>query len=228
MKHPFTKRSATLVAAVTSLLFISAFSVRAQPRQPPPSRVPQLPTERVLAPRVETRESLQDEFDRRMNAVDNHNPVGYDDFRARRQILQMMTVAQIKKDVERIQFFNTEMAHSVASSAPLDYDQIVKATGEINKRASRLMHNLNIPKLEKSEKLQVGPELFDRPTLVVALRKLDEMVRHFGANPTPLLGNVGVLDVKAVTDARRNLADIIVLSDKIKKSARQLARTARN
>ncbi len=222
MNHSCTKTSSTLVAAL-SLLLISAFSVRAQQQQPRP--LP--PPERVLGPRLETRESLQQEFDRRMRAVDDRNTIRFDDFRARRQTIRMMTAAQVKQDTERIQFFNTEMVRSVSLSAPLDYDHIAEATGEIKKLAARLMLNLNIPKLDKSEKPQSEHELFDKPALVVSLKKLDELVKHFGANPMPLLSKVGVLDVKAATDARRNLVDIIVLSDKIRKSARQLAKTAR-
>ena len=225
MKHPCTKLSLILVAAI-SLLFIVAVSASAQ-QQPPP---PHVPPGRVLEPRPITLESLRWENERRMRNANEHNNtniIGFDDPIARRQAARMMTVAQVKKDTERIQFFNTEMMRSVSSSAPLDYEGIIKATGEIKERAARLMLNLNLPKLEKSEMPQAAPQLFDRPALVASLKKLDELVKYFGANPLPLPGKVGVLDVKAVTDARRNLADIIVLSDTIRKSAKQLAKADR-
>jgi hypothetical protein len=226
MKHPCTKHSLILVAVV-SLLFISAVSASVQ-TPPPPPHVP--PPERVLAPRPLTLESLRWENERRMRGENEHNNtniIGFDDPLARRQAARMMIVAQVKKDTERIQFFNTEMMRSVASNAPLDYDGIIKATGEIKNRVVRLMLNLDLPKLEKSEMPQAGPELFDRPALVASLKKLDELVKYFGANPLPLPGKVSVIDVKAVTDARQNMADIIVLSDTIRKSAKRLRQTAR-
>lgn len=223
MKHPCMKLSSILVASI-SLLFISAFSTRAQ-QQPPPPRLP--PQERVLEPRPLTLESLRWENERRMRNENERNVIGFDDPRARRQAAQKMTVAQVKKDTERIQFFNEEMMRSVSSSAPLDYAQVIKATDEIKTRAARLMLNLNLPKLEKSELPQTAPELFDKPALVASLKKLDELVNNFSANPLPLPGKVAVLDVKAVTDARQTLADIIVLSDQIRKSAKQLAKSAR-
>lgn len=223
MKHPCTKPSSILFASI-SLLVLSAFSVSAQQQQPPP-RV--APPERVLAPRPVTRESLEWENHRRMSNVNERNNIWLDDSRPSRRMLRMATIAQVKQDTERIRFFNTEMMRSVSSSAPLDYDHIIKTAGEINKRAARLMLNLNLPKLEKSEKLQAGPELSNNAALVASLQRLDELVKNFSANPLPSLGNVGVLEVKAVTDARQNLADIIVLTEQIRKSAKQLAKAAR-
>jgi hypothetical protein len=222
MRHPCTKFSSILVAVI-SLLFISAVSTGAQQPPPPPHRPQQ---ERVLEPRPITLESLRWENERRMRGENEHNVIGFDDPLARRQASRMMIVAQVKKDTERIQFFNTEMMRSVSTNAPPDYDQIIKATGEIKQRAARLMLNLNLPKLEKSEMPQAAPELLDRPALVTSLKKLDELVNNFSANPLPLPGRVAVLDVKAVTDARQTLADIIVLSDQIRKSAKNLAKAA--
>jgi hypothetical protein len=223
MRHPYTKHSSILVAVI-SLLFISAISARAQ-TPPPPPHLP--PPGRVLEPRPLTLESLRWENERRMRGENERHVIGFDDPLARRQAARMMIVAQVKKDTERIQFFNTEMMRSVSSNAPPDYDQIIKATGEIKQRAARLMLNLNLPKLEKSEMSQAAPELFDRPALVASLKKLDELVTNFSANPLPLPGRVAVLDVKAVTDARQTLADIVALSDHIRKSAKRLRQTAR-
>ena len=222
MKKPCTKLSSILVASI-SLLFISAVSICAQ-QQPPPPRLPR--QERVLEPRPVTLESLRWENERRMRNEPERNVIGFEDPRARQQAAQRMTVAQVKKDTERIQFFNAEIMRSVSTSAPLDYAQVVKATDEIKTRAARLMINLNLPKLEKSEMPQAAPGLLDKPALVASLKKLDELVNNFSANPLPLPGRVAVLDVKAVTDARQTLADIIVLSDHIRKSAKQLAKAS--
>jgi hypothetical protein len=217
MKNPCTRLSAYFVAAV-SLLFISAIYAGAQQQG------------RVLAPRLETLETVRERM-RRGDDQRIYDSLGepanpFDAYRRRALESRLARAAQVRKDTERIQFFNREMMRSVASGAPLDYDRIIKATGEIRKRAARMMLNLNLPKLDKSEMPQAEGELFDNQSLAASLIKLDEMVKRFGANPLPRLGKVAVLDVKAVTDARLNLAGIVVLSEKIRKSARQLAKAA--
>ena len=213
MKNPCASLSAFSFAAI-AVLCISAMGVRAQQPQ------------RVLAPRLETletaRERMHREHIRRNNDPLEETTDSFDLYRRRAQEFRLARAAEVKKDQERIQFFNREMMRSVSTSAPLDYDRIVKSTGEIRKRAARLMINLRLPRLEKSEKAQAEGEFADDQSLAVSLKKLDEMVKRFGANPLPRLGNVGVLDVKVVTDARRDLAGIIILSDQIRKTAKRL------
>lgn len=218
MKNLCPKLSVSFAAAV-SLLFISALSAQAQP----PGR--------VLQPRVETLETARDRMHRDHNRIYtgepgvNDNP--FDSYRRRAEAFRRARAAQVRQDTERIQFFNSEMMRSVSVSAPLDYDQIIKSTGEIKKRAARLMVNLKLPKLEKSEKLQAEAQVVGPQSLPASLKRLDELVRQFGANPLPKMGNLAVLDVKVVADARRDLAGIIALSDKIRESARQLSKAAR-
>lgn len=218
MKNLCPKLSVSFVAAV-SLLFISTLSAQAQP----PGR--------VLQPRIETMETARDRMHRDHNRIyddllgERNNP--FDLYRRRAEAFRRARAAQVRQDTERIQFFNSEMMRSVLPSAPLDYDQIIKSTGEIKKRASRLMVNLKLPKLEKSEKLQAEAQAIDTQSLPASLKKLDELVRQFGANPLPKMGNLGVLDVKVVADARRDLAGIIALSDKIRESAKRLRHAVR-
>jgi hypothetical protein len=218
MKNPRPTFAAYFVAAV-SLLFISAVYARAQ--QPDRGRQP-----RVLAPRLETMETMQERM-RRENSPRFNDPSGgpanpFEAYRRRALESRLARAAQVRKDRERIQFFNGEMMRAASPGAVPDYDRIIKATGEIKKRAARLMLNLNLPKLDKSEKPQAAEELLDNRSLALSLKKLDEMVQQFGADPLPGLGRVAVLDVKAVTNARLNLAGIVVLSDQIRKSAKRL------
>jgi hypothetical protein len=208
------RRLAVFFAAAVSLLFISAFSAQAQP----PGR--------VLEPRIETMETARDRMHRDHNRIatdqpgENDNP--FDTYRRRELAARRARAAEVRQDTERIQFFNTEMMRSVSVSAPPDYDRIIKSTGEIKKRAERLRLNLRLPKLEKSEQPLAESEIADNQSLAASLKRLDELVRHFGANPLPRLGNAGVLDVAAVADARRDLFGIIALSDHIRKSAKRL------
>jgi len=201
--------------AAVSLLFISALSAQAQP----PGR--------VLEPRLETLETARDRMHRDHNRIVtdepgvNDNP--FDSYRRRALAFRRARAAQVRQDTERIQFFNTEMMRSVSVSAPPNYDQIIESTGEIKKRAERLRRNLRLPKLEKSEQPQAESEIIDNQSLAASLKRLDELVRHFGANPLPGLGNVAVLDVTAVADARQDLGGIIALSDHIRKSAKRLS-----
>ncbi|HVG34625.1 MAG TPA: hypothetical protein VM911_16270 [Pyrinomonadaceae bacterium] len=208
------QRLLVFFAAAVSLLFISALSAQAQP----PGR--------VLEPRVETLETSRDRMHRDHNRIGtddqrvNDNP--FDTYDRRALAFRRARAAQVRQDTERIQFFNTEMMRSVSVSTAPDYDRIIKSTGEIKKRAERLRLNLRLPKLEKSEQPQPEAEILDNQSLTASLKRLDEMVRHFGANPLPGLGNVAVLDVAAVADARRDLGGIISLSDHIRKSAKRL------
>lgn len=217
MKNLCRTLSVFFLAAV-SLLFISAVSAQAQP----PGR--------VLEPRRETLETARDRMHRDHNRIAtdepgvNDNP--FESSRRRALMFRLARAAELRQDTERIQFFNTEMMRSVSVSATPDYDRIIKSTGEIKKRAERLRLNLRLPKLEKSEQPQAESEIADNQSLTASLKRLDELVRHFGTNPLPRLGNAGVLDVTAVADARRDLGGIIALSDHIRKSAKRLRQQA--
>jgi hypothetical protein len=217
VKNLCQRLSVFFVAAV-SLLFISALSAQAQP----PGR--------VLQPRVETLETVRDRMHRDHNRIYDEPGVNdnvFDSYRRRALAFRRARAAQVRQDTERIQFFNTEMMRSVSMSAPPDYDRIIKSTGEIKKRAERLRVNLRLPKLEKSEQPPAESEISDNQALAASLKRLDELVRHFGANPLPGLGSVAVLDVTAVADARKDLGGIIALSDHIRKSAKRLRQQTR-
>lgn len=214
MKNLCPKLSVSFVAAVL-LLFLSALSAQAQP----PGR--------TLEPRIETRETARDRMHRDHNRIyDDPGDRNFDAYRRRAEAFRRARAAQVRQDTERIQFFNTEMMRSVSINAPADYDRIIKSTGEIKKRAERLRHNLRLEKLEKSEQPQAESEIPDDRSLAASLKRLDELVKHFGTNPLPRLGNVAVLDVTAVADARRDLGGIIALSDHIRKSAKRLKQQA--
>lgn len=143
------------------------------------------------------------------------------------QQMRMAQAAQARKDSERIQFFNAEMMRSVSQGAPPDYDGIVKATGEIKKRAARLMGYLKLSRMDESERTQIAPEYLDSQQLADSLKRLDLLVRRFGANSLSQPRSASVIDAKAAIDARQDLEEIIVLSDKIKKSAKRLRQAAR-
>lgn len=209
MKNRYAKYSSTVSAtfAVALLLFSTDFA-SAQFRPP----LTQMERERLR----------QQRSIRSQRGMANSTPL------LTEQQMRMAQAAQARKDSERIQFFNAEIMRSVSpAAAPPDYNGIAKAAGEIKTRAARLMQYLNLPKMDKSEMPQTGPEYLDTQQLAASLKRLDGLVRRFGANPLSQPQNKVLLDAKAAIDARQDLGEIIALSDKIKKSAKRLRQAAR-
>jgi len=202
-----------LAALAATLFLLSASSLWAQGAGSPPPLL------------TERERTLNAERDMRTRGPDIEPSRRYSRFPVNARALRMATAAEIKKDAERIQFFNAEMMRSVSSSATPDYDGIVKATGKIKKHARRLMSNLRLPWIEQAAKSSKGQEHLNDKELAASLTKLDALVKNFGANP--MLVNRNVVDVQQASNAGRDLEDIIVLSDHIRKSAKRLRQSAR-
>jgi hypothetical protein len=214
MNLHYPKLTQTIFAAIAAaLFFLSASSVWAQGAGSPPP----LMTERER--------TLDVERDKRTRGPEITPSPRYSRFPVNTRALRMANANEIKKDAERIQFFNTEMMRAVSVSAPLDYDRIIKTTGEIKKHARRLMSNLKLPWIKKAAVLPKGQDELNDKELVASLTRLNELVKSLSANP--LLVNRNVVDVRQSSDAGRDLEGIIVLSEKIRKSAKQLRHAAR-
>jgi hypothetical protein len=91
-------------------------------------------------------------------------------------------LTQIKEDFERIQLIDREMMKSVFVANSIDYQQILKTTGEIRKRAVRLKTNLAYPESPNRDnsRTRVGHEDED---IKVSLINLDQAITSFVMNP---------------------------------------------
>jgi hypothetical protein len=212
MNEPYTKTASNIhLALAFVIVLLSAGSVLAQ-RNPPP-----LMTER---------ERMQRENDQRMLGPAMIDLRTWSDAaRARRREARLEVSAEIRKDSERLRFFNNEMMRSASAGVAFDPERILKAAGEIKKRAARLRLNLGLPQIEKEERLPEAEKLLDERELGASLLKLDGLIKSLTANP--LLNNRHVIDAAQAESAGRDLHEIIFLSDQIRKSVKRLRQAKR-
>src|SRR5262249_53911360 len=118
----------------------------------------------------------------------------------------------VKEDFGRIQEINGKVIRAYARGDAPDYGYLSEAMAEINKRAARLNSNLLLPQQSKREVLELAE---GSPLL-----QLNELVQHFVANA--IFKNAGTIDAGLGLAARRDLENIIELSDRIRKSADRL------
>jgi hypothetical protein len=128
---------------------------------------------------------------------------------------------EIKKNFEEMQVANNNILRALASKLPLDHRQISADVSAIRRRASSLKVQLSLP--ADSEKNRKHDEPLDQP-LRAALLKLDALIVSFVSNPI-FKNTTAVVDVSYSVQARRDLENIIDLSERIRKNAAQLDRT---
>jgi hypothetical protein len=210
MSHPSTKTASNILAALAvALVFLSANSVLAQGRNIPPL--------------MSEREHMQYENAQRLGPPVMDLRTWSDGARAR--AARLARQAEIKTDAERLQFFNGEMMRSASTGMALDPERILQAASEIKKRAARLRLNLGLPKIKKEETRAQGQAEMDEKALAASLLKLDGLIKSLSANP--LLGNRNIIDAGQAASAVEELADIIILSDQIRKSAKRWKQATR-
>jgi hypothetical protein len=131
-----------------------------------------------------------------------------------------LAYTQIREDYKQLQIVNNGLARSVLGAGQLDFKYVAKAVSEIRSRAARLKENLMLPEGEK-------PAERSRPEVGAAagpvkssLLVLDKLVMEFV--DSPIFEQARKVDVQQAAKARRNLEEIIELSDQIKKSSEKL------
>lgn len=134
---------------------------------------------------------------------------------------------QIREDFRRMQVANNEMlratfAHGAAAAPRFDYGLISKATGEINRRASRLKTNLQFPNPEDAtaKKEEEAAQIAGGAHLKSSLLALDALIMSFVQNPS--FHKPDIVDAEHSARARRELAQIVELSRRIKQSAERM------
>ncbi len=128
-------------------------------------------------------------------------------------------LAQVNDDLHRLQALHEQMPQPAAAEQPLDLKLICATTAEIKERAARLKLNLALPQGEKSEKRADNKEA-NNGQLQPGLSALDKLLDSFLHNP--IFSDTGALDPQLAAKAKRDLDDILALSDKLRKSADKL------
>jgi hypothetical protein len=129
---------------------------------------------------------------------------------------------QLQQDFSRLQVVNNHLLRTALSDATLDPKFVSKSVSEIKKRAQRLDKNLALPEPEKPPQ-QAGAEVSPRsPELKASVLKLGRLIFTFVDNP--FFKEASVVDTQLTAKARRDLEDIIELSEQIKKNSEQLGK----
>ena len=123
---------------------------------------------------------------------------------------------QFKEDFEGMQLANYALADLVVAAEPFDYREIGKQASEVKKRAARLRTTLVLPEADKQDK----PD--EKPALKDAITRLGLLVQKFISNP--MFQELTVLDANHTVKARRDLDEIVRLSEHIRKTAESLSK----
>lgn len=204
---------AAAVAALMLLAAPAAFGRQSpQPNQLPTARPTPPP---VRDPRIE-RERTQHEMDLRIVEQEG-----------RRQRASpgepRLDVRHIVDDFTLIQVSSNNLAQAAQADA-LDLKLVAKSAADIRKRAGRLSSNLGLPKSEKGAKRPALEEAPDAENLKQSLTRLDALVDGFAHNP--VFREINLIDAELSAKARRDLDEIIELSDWVRKHSERLHKTA--
>lgn len=138
-----------------------------------------------------------------------------------------LAYTQIREDYKQLQIVNNDLARAVDSSPTLDLKYIEKSVAEIKKRAVRLKENLMLPDAQKPAEPQPRP----RPEIGEDIKRmksslvvLDNLVMEFVNNS--IFNQTKAVNLQAGIKARRDLEEIIELSEQIKKSSERLKNVA--
>ncbi|HEX5707711.1 MAG TPA: hypothetical protein VFX96_10480 [Pyrinomonadaceae bacterium] len=127
---------------------------------------------------------------------------------------------QMREDFRLIQVLRNKVVRQLKSEKPLDYELIARETEEINKRASRLKAQLVRETPEGDKKAEEKPLEISDKEVTSALVRMCKRIDSFTENPVFKLADV--VDVEQTAKAGRDLRDIILLSDAVKRTAERL------
>jgi hypothetical protein len=136
-----------------------------------------------------------------------------------------VVTAEIEEDFTSIQVVNNDLKEAVLSSTPLNLEFVVKSTAELAEHTRRLGENLGHPEPEKGSKPPKLEPLTDVEQLRRALATLDKLITEFVHNP--MFTDASTRDAELFVKARRDLAEIIALSEHIKKNAEELSKAVK-
>jgi hypothetical protein len=135
-------------------------------------------------------------------------------------------LVEVNEDLSRLNELNQGLlANVTGNNQPPNYKDIVGSLTEIKKRAIRLKSSLALPQEDNEEK-SAGFKDAEKAELQPALAALNKLLDGFLHNP--IFSDSGPLDMRLAARARRDLEDIIVLSEKLRKNAEKRSKFADN
>jgi hypothetical protein len=131
-----------------------------------------------------------------------------------------LALAQLQEDFVRIQILNKPLGLAALGSGNLDLKFVTKSATEINKRAERLKENLALPiPLQSGEPIKEY-RVEDASQLKVPIVDLARLILDFTDNP--FFKEAGVLETQRAERARRDLDEIIRISEEITNFSQKL------
>ena len=132
-------------------------------------------------------------------------------------------LAEVNEDFERFRIINEEIKTAASASSTLNFKYLSNNAVEIKKRGNRLKGNLAaLPKPEKDEKPAKEPTPADDAQMRSFLATMNAVMTSFLTNP--VFSDMGTIDNQLAAKARRDLDNLIVMSDVLKNGAEKLSK----
>jgi hypothetical protein len=130
---------------------------------------------------------------------------------------------EVAEEFKQLQLVNYSLAGAADPKVPLDYARVRKESAEVRKRAARLKSFLSLPEAEADVKQDRDAAIQTPEALRAAVGRLDALVNSFAWNP--VFQKPDVVNLEQSAKASRDLAGILGLSARIRKSAEELGRS---
>ena len=144
--------------------------------------------------------------------------------RQKRQNVQQ-ALAQMQEDFTRLQVINQRLGRAAIGSAALDLRFISKSASEIKKHAERLNTNLALPQSDPGYQPRTSDPITSQGQIKSSILRLARVVFRFVDNP--FFKEASVVDTELTTRARRDLEEIIELSEQLKKGSDRFEKAVR-
>jgi hypothetical protein len=132
---------------------------------------------------------------------------------------------QINDDFKNIQMIHNEIVRMLQPDKGLNYDRLSDLSSDMKRRSIRLRENLALPEIEDSATKPAQSEPIDETKIKKSIEDLHDLIVKFVASP--IFKNLGVVDANVIDAASDNLESIISISDKLKREARLLGKSAK-
>ncbi len=137
-----------------------------------------------------------------------------------------VVVKQISEDFKDLQGLNNNMMAKAWSKPELDYRYIGDMVSQIRGKASRLKSNLALPETKDDERKQLDDSFSTVEKFRAALLQLDRHIMSFAKNP--LFQKPEVIEVELANQASKDLAAVVELSAKLKRTAARLGKPTKS
>jgi hypothetical protein len=127
---------------------------------------------------------------------------------------------EVAEDFKQLQLSNYSLARAARPGVQLDYALIKKQAAEVEKRALRLQTRLALPKPDRGRQAETKEQVITPDGLRPAIAALDALSNSFIRNP--YFRRPEVADYEKISEASRDLADVIALAKRIRKCAAAL------